>query len=375
MKVLFNQTTQINSYRPINARKNTLTRISDLKGFSNINSDIVDFSYVSFGAKGMNPDMKFLLSQACNLNCAYSGRPMLMREETDIIYKKLARRTKAQDAINLLQHLKEYMHPVEKEVFELFCEAPHKKKCNFHDILQNYYDYSLKELKLKQFNILNRANKTIKTLSPSVKSQVLAARAEAMTNIGDAKLARACLHRLKKIKAEGRDLSGVLTIFHTWYELPCPSKDIDAFIVKYAPQSHEAIAKRLISSSVATVEHVQPSTRNGVDGLSNYILVSAQFNNSRSSMPLWEYMMLNPDVDIKGNLQKYMDEVIALVHDKNSPFSRRGSYPEKIRKTILMETKSAVDLNTDRLYLTKKQKKDATYADKLYTVYKKAGKQ
>lgn len=372
MKVLFNPTTQFNSYIPISSRNNN--GISQVQNFVDPLPDsrltLANFSNINFQARGMKPDMVFLLGYADRLKCAYSGKPMLMREDAEICYKKLSKRQNAQSAINLLQHLQVYMHDVEREVFELLKDTSYKKKINFQDILQNYYDYSLEQLEQKQFKILNGANRIIKTLSEPVKEQVLAARDEAITNLGDSKLARCCLGKLKNIKAQGKDLEGVINIFHTWYALPCPSKDIDAFIVKYAQQPHEAIAKRLISSSVATVEHVRPSTRNGADGLSNYVLVSAQYNNSRSSMPLWEYIMLNPELDIGTNLQKYIDDVILLVNDKKSSFSKRGWYPEKIRQTLLDETQGAVDLNLDKLFLTKQQKKDANYSKRLYTVYK-----
>lgn len=373
MKVLFNPTTQFNNYKLISPVKN-----DEISQEQNATEHVLDagltlanFPNVTFGGKNIKSDMVFLLRQADRLRCAYSGKPMLMREDAEICYKKLSKRQNAQSAINLLQHLQCYMHDVESKVFDLIKEEPYKKKINFQDILQNYYDSSLEQLEEKQFRILNRANRIIKTLSEPVKEQVLAAREDAMSNLGDTRLARCCLQKLKNIKAKGKDLAGVINIFHIWYALPCPSKDIDAFIVKYAKQSHEAIAKRLISSSVATVEHVRPSTRNGVDGLSNYVLVSAQYNHSRSSMPLWEYIMLNPELDIGANLQKYIDDVILLVNDKKSSFSKRGWYPEKIRQTLLDETQGVVDLNLDKLFLTKQQKKDANYPQRLYTKYKK----
>ena len=293
----------------------------------------------------MNADMKFLLNQVHLLRCAYSGKPMLAREDAEFIYRKLEKRTNAHETINFLNSVKEYMHDTEKKVYELLCEEPSKKKCDFHDILSNYYDYSLEQLKVKQLGVLNKASRIIKTLSDPVKEQVLDARSDAWENLGDAKLARRCLQRLKEIEADGADLEGVRKIFHIWYSLPCPSKDLDAFIVKYAPESHLTIAKRLVSSSVATVEHVQPSARGGADDLSNYILVCEQFNNSRSSMPLWEYIMLNPEYNINANLEKYLLNVKNLTQSKKSPFAQKQDYFEKIQETIKNETNSAIKLD------------------------------
>ncbi len=42
--------------------------------------------------------------------------------------------------------------------------------------------------------------------------------------------------------------------------------------------------------------------------------------------------MLNPQIDFAANLQNYMNEVIKEIHDKKSPFSGRGYYPEKLKR-------------------------------------------
>ena len=52
--------------------------------------------------------------------------------------------------------------------------------------------------------------------------------------------------------------------------------------------------------------------------LSNFILVSAAFNNNRHSMPLSEYIMLNDDIDIRKNLQRYIEDVISEVQNRKS---------------------------------------------------------
>lgn len=346
MKITSNSTIQFSNYKPISVSKNQVRseNSSDDKILAS-GLTYANFPNITFGCKGMNADMKFLLNQVHLLRCAYSGMPMLAREDAEYLYRKLEKRTNAHDTINFLNSVKEYMHDTEKKVYDLLSEEPSKRKCDFHDILNNYYDYSLEQLKSKQLKILSKANRVIKTLSEPVKEQVLSARDDAFANLGNAKLARKCLQRLKEITADGRDLEGVRTIFHTWYSLPSPSKDLDAFIVKYAPESHLTIAKRLISSSVATVEHVQPSARGGADDLSNYILVSEQFNNSRSSMPLWEYIMLNPEYNINANLEKYLLNVKNLTQSKKSSFAQKQDYFERIQETIKNETNSVVELD------------------------------
>ena len=108
--------------------------------------------------------------------------------------------------------------------------------------------------------------------------------------------------------------------------------------------------------------------------LANYLLVSAQYNNERNTMPLWEYIMLNPQIDIRKNLQAYMDTLINEVHNKRSDFYDNSWYPESIRKAIDKQTSGSVVLSTDKLVLTRSQKRSHDISDRLstkYTVIKK----
>ena len=144
---------------------------------------------------------------------------------------------------------------------------------------------------------------------------------------------------------------------------------MDAFIVKYSKESHNNIAKRLISTAVGSIEHIKPQFRNGEDKLSNYLLVSAAYNNNRQSMPLSEYIMLNGDLNIEQNLQKYMNDVIKEVNNPKSPFSLRSYYPESIKRAVETETQGRVILSTRGLNLSKVQQRQNTAPDTLSQRY------
>lgn len=371
MKVSFNQTSQINSYRPV---VNSLQKEEPTVQTTSVECSVVPSAYyasfcnVSFAGK---PDMDFLLGFADRFKCAYTGRPMISKPKAKSIYEKLEKRPNAQSAINLLQHLQGYMHDIESIVFDILCDASHKNKRDFQDILLELAPESLERLKLKQFDVLNSTNRLLPLLSEPIREKVIAARDEALAKMEDGTFGRKePLERIKSIKAKGKDLTQVIKIYRKWYGLPASSNDLDAFIVSYSKRPHQQIAKRLISSAVASVEHVKPHSRGGGSDLSNLILVSAQFNNARSSMPLWEYMMLNPQIDFAANLQNYMNDVINEVHDKNSTFSQRAYYPERIKDVIDKETNSSVVLDTDRLCLTRYQRREMSHLKKLGSVYK-----
>ena len=267
------------------------------------------------------------------------------------------------------------MHNIESVIFDTFKDAHHKTKRTFQDILLEYQPEALERLKEKQANVLRSADHIIDTMSEPIAEQVRAIRDEHLAKTEFESFSRkAPLEAIKSVKASGADLKKVIEVYRAWYKLPCSAKDVDAFIVKYSKHSHSDIAKRLISSAVATVEHVQPSARGGDDDLSNYLLVSAQFNNERDTMRLWEYIMLNDDIDIKKNLQKYLEDVMKEVANKKSKFADRSWYPQSISTTVERETKGSVKLNTDSLKLTKGQMRENSFPDKLskkYTVIRK----
>ena len=321
------------------------------------NLSLANFRNVSFG---MNVDAKFLLGQCRNLRCAYSGREMLPLAEARNLYQKLTKRPNAQSAINLLFHYTKYMHDIESTVFDIFCEAPHKNKRDFQNILKELKPDSLENLKEKQYKILTSTDSIIDSLGEQQAERVIEIRDMSLDKIMNNGVfgRKSPLDMIKAIQAPPEDLDKIIKIYQAWYKLPSSSKDLDAFIVKYAKATHEEIAKRLISTAVGSIEHIKPSQRNGEDKLGNYLLVSATFNNNRSSMPLNEYIMLNNELNITKNLQIYMDDVIGEVNNPKSPFAERSYYPESIQKAIRNETRNKVLLNTDKLRISKAQHRE-----------------
>lgn len=91
-------------------------------------------------------------------------------------------------------------------------------------------------------------------------------------------------------------------------------------------------------------------------------------------MPLSEYIMLNDDVDIRKNLQKYIEDVISEVQDKKSPFSNYSWYPDRIEETIALETAGTIHLNTTGLKITKAQKRENASPHKLTEKFNKLRK-
>ncbi len=349
--------------------KSTPPQVPDTeKSLPASNLSLVNFPNVTFR---MNSDAGFLLSQSKKLKCAYSGRDMLPLAEAKMIYSKLLKRPNAQSAINYLVHYADYMHDIEGYIFELFQDAPHKGKHDFQSILQAHHPAALERLKEKQSNIINSADRIINTMSDPVAETMVQIKKEAMDRVlGNAYFGRkSFLDSVKVLKVPDEDLAKVIKVYQSWYKLPASRNDMDAFIVKYSKESHNNIAKRLISTAVGSIEHIKPQFRNGEDKLSNYLLVSAAYNNNRQSMPLSEYIMLNGDLNIEQNLQKYMNDVIKEVNNPKSPFSLRSYYPESIKRAVETETQGRVILSTRGLNLSKVQQRQNTAPDTLSQRY------
>jgi hypothetical protein len=375
MKININSVIQTNKFNPT-LYKNNIDLDKSLNFYTSKDQDVsfpnlsaANFPNITFRAK---TDANFLLKQANWLKCAYSGNKMISPSEAQAIYKRLEKRPNTQSACNLLVNYEEYMYDVESKIFDIFKESSHKSKSNFQDVLKSLQPEALVRLQEKQSIIVNKANKDIEKLSPTTREQVEQIKSEALEEIQKSSVVghnalerRNTLDRIKKIKGDKTDKPRLERIYQIWYQLPVAAKDVDAFIVKYANCSHNTIAKRLISKAVATIEHIKPASQGGDDNLANFLLVSAGYNSERSSMPLDEYITLNQDIDIVHNLQKYMDSIIEEAHRKKSDFSDRSWYPDAMRRAIYSQTHNKIDLDTQKLRLTKVQVRENTYCNRL----------
>ncbi len=374
MKVSFNQTSQVNilnrNFQPTVSKQQSQSIEPSTLELAPAGLNIAQFHNVSFGAK-VKPDVQFLLSQTKWLRCAYSGTVMIHPDEAKSIYQKLQKKPNAQSAINYLQQYQRIMHDVESAIFDIFKDTPRKGKRDFQDILREYRPEALERLKQKQAEILHSTDHIIEKLSPNIAEQVINARDIALNSIENGPFRRrTAVGMIETISASGNDAKRLHTIHKAWYQLPSSSTDIDAFIVQYSPKPHEIIAKRLISGAVATIEHVKPHSRGGMSELCNYLLVAAEFNSNRQSMPLADYINLNSRIDMRTNIQHYLDSVVEEVNDKRTAFSDRSFYPLEIAETIRKETKGFFTPTVAGLRLSKVQKRENEYPQRLGKLYK-----
>ena len=273
------------------------------------------------------------------LGDAYGNTEMLSPYEVKNIYKKLSKRPNAISTINFLKQYRGNMHKIEGMVFDMFCEFPDKVNNDFQEILCQTKDKSLKDLKEKQIIIINSADDNIKELRNSTRQHVEQIKQWSLDSIQNDTFSRKVpLVMLEDIKTESPEEEEILwQIYKSFYKLPSSSKDMDAFIVKYSKRSHEQIAQRLISPSVATIEHLIPTSRGGKDELGNCVLASAGLNHNRQHLVLSKFIELNQDLNIKESLQKYINKAANLTFNENLSFFNQNNYPNSIIKSLKQE--------------------------------------
>ena len=380
MKVQFNQSLYLPKGIINNnnlCQKNMSKNIANTHNMNDIYMPMtITIPNISFG---MDVSAKFLLNQTDRLLCAYSGREMISPTLAKKIYDKIEKLPNLLSAVNyLFQYQDKYMHNIESTVFDFFNDKDIRKryaKKTFKDVLEDYKPESLERLKEKQYKIFSKTNGLINKLSDPVKNLVTIIKNDAIMRMENGTFSRkAPLEMLGKVQTSGRDTEFLKAIYNIWYSLPSSSTDFDAFVVSYSKMSHEQICKRLISPSIATIEHVKPQSKGGSDCLSNYLLVSAEYNNNRSSLPLDEYIALHPELNIPQNMQRYINLVIREINNKNASFSEHANYPYDIAKTIEKETDGSILLDISKLSMpNKKIYETVGVAKKLsqkYPVYK-----
>ena len=313
----------------------------------NTNLYPANYNNLTFTAKS---DAKILLENANNLVCAYSGKKMLSPYEVRGIYSKLRKRQNAASMVLFLQNYESYMHKTELEVFNLLKGAKDKENKDFKEILSEHVIEAHRNLKGKQVAIMESTNDLVNMLSDDTRDEVIAIKDNAIERINDFGFSRKyTLRELRNLSAKGNDKKIINEIFKAWHKLPNSKTDSDAFIKKYFFADHFTIAKSLLSSSVATIEHIKPSSKGGANKLENYMLVSSKYNALRDSLPLNMFNEIYPELKIENNLQRYMNVLIHAINTKNIDFIRYDNYPELLKESISRVTNGKIELDISKV--------------------------
>ena len=96
-------------------------------------------------------------------------------------------------------------------------------------------------------------------------------------------------------------------------QIPSSSNSESAFYVSYSRKQNDEIARRIISPSASTTEHMLPASKGGKNESSNYIVMCSSCNSKRSNMSYTEWLKTMPNM-VK-NFNNYLVEVTRRIDD------------------------------------------------------------
>lgn len=326
------------------------------------------------------PDISFKKSNAekvlktftNHVGDAYSGYPMLREKTVKEIFQKLDKRPNAQAAINLLNNYTKYLYRIESQIYEIILDAPYKHKKTFDEILKQHVPGALTRLREKESYILHSTDDFIKELSNGTRHTISQIRDYSLKQVEDDTFRRGTpLGLIQEITVCPEEDVILRQIYRTWFRLPHSFMDEDAFIVENSKMSHTSIAKRLISVSEESVEHIKLQKNNGSDDMENLLLTSRGFNHERGELPMDEFslIMLPYGINVPNNIQMQMNQFIRGINVMDPLYTKISWYPDKVKETILKQSNGLILLDTSKLNLSKRQKKENNCVNRLSEKY------
>ncbi len=279
-----------------------------------------------------------------NIICPCCGVEMMTQKQMNAVSRDLGN-TSAK-AVSTLKNYEKYMHPVEKECFNLIKDwSKSKPDANLKELLQENKTPQLEKLQAKQNSILDTVDEISKQLSATEQEEVKkvtdTTRKFVSSTDKDIKFKRKTF--LKdvddlKTKISNKEIHN--QILKEAEKMPTSQNDVSAFVVKYAERSHQEIGERLVKLSVGTIEHIKPRSEGGRNQVSNYMLECGGCNHERSSIPLGDWVDSHPEM--KENTQKYIDEVIKRIN--KGEMKGFSFYPEAVARTLYEQSGGKLDV-------------------------------
>ena len=118
--------------------------------------------------------------------------------------------------------------------------------------------------------------------------------------------------------------------------------------MKFSREPSWKIAYRLIWPNMASVEHILPQSKGGVDEMYNFGGAGTRVNAERSNIDFTEQIERMPETE--KNSQKYVNRLINFV--KKGIFRKNNvktNYIDDFCKTVYTQSNGAIDLDTSEL--------------------------
>lgn len=364
----------INMYMPNLISPKAVAYQSNPIKMNGLQSDIFvkSFANISFTSVDDTKDGR-AIRELGGVRCPYTGIPIINGKEVSHLNKQnLSGRS--EDAIALLKPFEDRMQPVNKEVFgileKLGKKYPDKSLRQNLNLVRGEH---LEKVKKQEEDILDKMC-GVKIDNEEDSDKVLNLLVETKDIIDKQNenyifRRRRFMEKLNNITDKMQDKNKADELKNIAEGLPRAQDTVSSFIVKFTQKDPKTRIEKnswqlgyaLVEPSIGSIEHVKcrhpkDGSKAGANDVSNYIYASRRANSLRRNTPLPEWIKSHPEV--KENMQKYMDDVIDRINKKKAMKDFRA-YPVVVAKTIEIESKGEIKLDTSKLKVSKKEVNEA----------------
>ena len=274
--------------------------------------------------------------------CPCCGHIMLDVDKFNKFEEKVLSTTDPGEILKYIGELKQYLHPVESKIYSMMVSKHYDNPdMTLHDMLRSKLPKAEKKIIHEQSRIFTNIGIMSRKLPDEERENVNKLIQETYARILDkretSRFSRMIfIEKLKTLllneppinyndlnsiqKVNFKPISQVSQtardIIAEAAKLPMAHNNPDAFIIKYEKRNYgkanpdQKIALRMLSNSLATIEHIKPSKLKGGTSPENLALECAGDNNRRRHESLISQVVENPQMII--NYPRYMSRLVEL---------------------------------------------------------------
>ena len=224
--------------------------------------------------------------------------------------------SRSSEAVKVLEPFENIMHPVERQVFNMFKSLSEKyPDKNFQELLlmkKDIHELALVKIQSSIFNKISFYRRILPKKNARALRKLIIRTNDIIFDPEPHKpfSRRIFIHKLKNILKNLENPKMKEDIITIARRLPRSSDEVCAFVVKNARKRPEVIALNLVHPSVGTFEHLQPKCMRGMNNSLNFALECSYCNNSRHHYPLAVQIEENPYMP--ENAQNQINKLISL---------------------------------------------------------------
>lgn len=287
-------------------------------------------------------------------------------KEQKRVFKKIMNNTEELSPIEQVR-VYDLINKSERQIYLPHEDKAHFKKSRFISDL----------VRISQIDIISAIDKKIRELPEEKQKTELKNFGEAVTifeenaydvNI-DGKTPLGMIQEFQKkyIPETVDQPNAIYPLFDIARELPTSKDNTNAFIVQMYTRTEDQIAERLISESLATIEHIVPESLGGENEAYNFMLVSKGRNNERGNMPLDFFIKKYPN--IPEYTQTYIDDIIKKCQKQK--LKGHDWYPYLLKETLYEQANIKVNLDASKMSPQKAFKTIPEHLKDKYPKFKK----